>query len=198
MRSGSTIARDLAAPPNLVSLARLALVPVALGLIAAGHRGLAVGALAVMVLTDGLDGYLARRLSRITEIGKILDPAADKVAVDSVLALLAARGEFPPWALAVVVGRDAAIVAGALWLRRRVRAVPAAIGIGKFTLVVLAAMTIAYVADAETVEPWLLWAGMAAAAASGAAYAAVAVRARRGRLGVSGGVAGEGGGKERA
>ena len=179
MRDASLSGRDILAPPNLVSAARLALVPVALVLIAGGHRAAAVWTLAAMVATDGLDGYLARRLSRVTELGKVLDPLADKVAIDAVLGLLAARGEFPAWAFWLVLGRDVSIVAGAVWLRARIRAVPASIGVGKVALVALAAMTIVYVADLRALEMWLLVAGVAAVIVSGVAYAALAVRWHR-------------------
>ena len=116
--------RDISAAPNVVSLLRIALVPVALLLLAGGMRGAAVGVLIAMAATDWLDGYLARRTARVTELGKILDPVADKIAVDSVLAFLAVRGEFPVWALAVIVCRDAAILVGAATLARRLGTVP--------------------------------------------------------------------------
>lgn len=183
MGKGASTARDLLAPPNLVSEARLALVPVAIALLAAGRRSAAVWVLLAMVATDGLDGYLARRLSRVTELGKILDPVADKVAIDSVLAFLAVRGEFPAWAFGLVLARDVGIVAGALWLRRRARSIPAAIRVGKAALVVLAAMTVAYVADLEAVEPWLLAAGVVMVVASSVAYLGVAAGSRRASVG---------------
>ncbi len=55
--------RDIVAPPNLVTLVRIALVPVVLVLLAGGYRYAAVAALLVMFVSDGLDGYLARKLA---------------------------------------------------------------------------------------------------------------------------------------
>ncbi len=174
--AGPTL-EDLRAPPNVVTLIRVALIPVVLWLIAVDRRGWAVAVLAFMVVTDGLDGYLARRTGRITELGKILDPVADKLAIDAVLIHLTARGEFPLWALAVFLVRDAAILAGAAMIARRVARVPAANAIGKIALVVLAAMTIAYVANVAPLEGPLIAAGVVFAIWSVVAYGGVARRA---------------------
>jgi cardiolipin synthase len=171
--------RDLGALPNLLSLLRLALVPVAILLLVAGRRPAAAVVLGAMVLTDGLDGLVARRTGRITALGRILDPVADKVAIDSLLAALALRGEFPAWALALILARDAAILAGAAVIARRTARVPAAAAVGKVALVLLAAMTFAFVLDLRSVEPAFLIAGVAGAAASGIGYAAVAWSALR-------------------
>jgi CDP-diacylglycerol--glycerol-3-phosphate 3-phosphatidyltransferase len=167
---------DVRAAPNVVSLLRLALVPVAIVLLVSERRAAAAGVLAVMVLTDWLDGFVARRTGRVTALGKVLDPVADKAAIDSLLAALWLRGEFPGWALAAVVARDVAILIGAAVISRRAAIVPASIAIGKIALVVLAAMTFAFVLNVETVEPTLLAAGIAFTVASGVGYA-VAARA---------------------
>lgn len=171
--------RDLAAPPNLVTLARVVLVPVALGLMARDQRAAAVVVLLLIFATDGIDGYLARRLDRVTELGKILDPAADKIAVAAVLIFLVARGEFPLWALVAVVARDIAIAAGGLAVARRQREVPAALMVGKVALVVLAAVVIVFVADLSALEPAALAACVLAVVVSGIGYGVATGRALR-------------------
>lgn len=163
--------RDLAAPPNLVTLLRVALIPVVLVLMSRGARLPAAALVLVMFATDGLDGYLARRLGRVTELGKILDPAADKVAVAAVLVHLTIAGEFPVWALLAVAVRDVGIAVGGAFVLRRSGVVPAALLPGKIALVVLAAMVIVFVADLKAAEPAALWCGMFAVAASGLFYA---------------------------
>lgn len=180
--AGRPSARDLTAPPNLVTLSRLALVAVALVLMFAGLRVWAAVVIAAAFATDGLDGYLARRLGRVTELGKILDPAADKMAVAAVLIYLAAAREFPVWALAVIVARDVGIAVGGVRMARRTGVVPAALLPGKIALVVLAAMVFVFVLDLAQAEPAALVLGMAATVWSGAFYA-VAMR----RAGSSGG-----------
>lgn len=171
--------RDISAAPNVVSLLRIALVPVALLLLAGGMRGAAVGVLVAMAATDWLDGYLARRTDRVTELGKILDPVADKVAIDSVLTLLAVRGEFPVLALALIVCRDAAILAGAVTLAYRLGAVPQSGRLGKVTFVVLAATAIAYTGDLDVLERPLLVSAVVLAVGSAALYGGAMARALR-------------------
>lgn len=167
-----------------MSLSRLALVPAAILFLLAERRAAAAVVLAAMVLTDGLDGFIARRIGRVTALGKILDPVADKVAIDSVLAALVLRGEFPAWALAAIVLRDVAIFIGAVVIARRTEAVPASIAVGKVTLVVLAAMTFVFVLDLEAVEAVFLAAGVVCVVASGVGYAAATRAAlRAGRAG---------------
>ena len=67
--------------PNIISLARLALIPVFIWLVAIAEYGWAGVLLAVIGSTDWMDGYLARRLGQVTEVGKFLDPLADRLAV---------------------------------------------------------------------------------------------------------------------
>lgn len=171
--------RDFAAPPNVVSLARIALVPVVLALLAAGARPGAALLIVVAAASDGLDGALARKTGRVTELGKILDPLADKIAVDVVLLALLLRGEFPGWAFALVVARDLGIGAGALVLAGRTSSVPQAIVSGKVALVLLSAMVLAYAADLRALEPIFLVLGMAGVVVSGGAYAVVLRRGLR-------------------
>ena len=75
--------------PNLLSLLRLALVPVFLVLIITGHSISAFLVLALASFTDWLDGYLARRLNQVTRIGALLDPAADRLYIFATLIGLA-------------------------------------------------------------------------------------------------------------
>jgi CDP-diacylglycerol--glycerol-3-phosphate 3-phosphatidyltransferase len=183
--AGRPSVRDLTAAPNLVTLSRLALVPVALLLMSADQRIWAAVVVAAAFATDGLDGYLARRLKRVTELGKILDPLADKVAVAAVLIYLTAAREFPAWALAVIVARDVGIAAGGARMARRTGVVPAALLPGKVALVVLAAMVFVFVLDLAPAEPVALVLGTAATVWSGAFYALVMRRAAGGGRGVT-------------
>lgn len=64
-------------------------------------------------ISDGLDGFLARRYNWITRIGGLLDPLADKLLFVSVFAALTWNGLVPLWLFAVVIGRDLIIVLGA-------------------------------------------------------------------------------------
>jgi cardiolipin synthase len=71
----------------------------------------ALALLAVAGLTDGLDGFAARRLGCVTRFGASMDPIADKVLLVTVYLSLGAAGLIPGWLVWIVVGRDVAILA---------------------------------------------------------------------------------------
>jgi len=92
--------------PNLLSMLRLALVPVFLVLIVVGSYVAALIVLVVASLTDLLDGYLARRLRQVTRLGQLLDPAADRLYIFAALVGLAANDLVPWWIVVIIVARD--------------------------------------------------------------------------------------------
>jgi cardiolipin synthase len=96
--------------PNLLSMFRLAMVPVFLVLVIGGNDVLALVVLVVSSVTDFLDGVLARRLGQVTRLGELLDPAADRLFIFATLIGLAARDIVPWWLVAVIVARDLALV----------------------------------------------------------------------------------------
>ena len=110
--------------PNLLSLVRILLIPVFVGLIL-NHGTEAAGLilLTAVMATDWVDGYLARHTGQVSNLGKILDPVADRLALTAALAALVVRDAFPLWAAMLVIARDALIlVAGVVLLvRYRIR-----------------------------------------------------------------------------
>lgn len=107
--------------PNLLSFLRILLIPVFVGLIV--HQGTElVGMLlfAGVAATDWVDGYLARRTNQVSELGKILDPVADRLAVGAGLVAVMVRGALPVWAGVAILVRDGAVlVVGAALLAGR-------------------------------------------------------------------------------
>jgi len=103
--------------PNLLCILRMLLVyPVAHGILLGHYTGvLAVFALAAF--TDGLDGFLAKRFAWSTELGKHLDPLADKLLLVTVFFCLSLAKLAPWWLTATVLLRDVLIVAGAIAYR---------------------------------------------------------------------------------
>jgi CDP-diacylglycerol--glycerol-3-phosphate 3-phosphatidyltransferase len=107
---------------NALTVLRLALVPVCVGLLVAGGsawRAAAFVAFAVASLTDLLDGELARRRNLITDFGKIADPIADKALTGSALVTLSVLGELPWWVTVVILARELAVTALRFWVIRR-------------------------------------------------------------------------------
>jgi CDP-diacylglycerol--glycerol-3-phosphate 3-phosphatidyltransferase len=110
--------------PNLISLLRVATIPAFVALIV--DRDTTTAGLllfAAVLATDWVDGAAARRLGQVSEIGKLLDPTADRLALGAGLLALAARGAFPWWAALLVIVRDAVLLAvgAALLVRLRHR-----------------------------------------------------------------------------
>lgn len=109
MKPRSALRQEILNPPNLVTLARIALIPFFLVLLldesrrnsfwAAVMFGLAAG-------TDFLDGYLARRFNLITTFGKFIDPLADKLITMSAYVGLVHLGRLPAWVVVVILARE--------------------------------------------------------------------------------------------
>ncbi|WP_402465332.1 CDP-alcohol phosphatidyltransferase family protein [Isoptericola aurantiacus] len=92
--------------PNVISMVRLAMVPVFAVLIVTGEDLWALVVLAASGASDWLDGFLARRLDQVSRLGQVLDPAADRLFIVVTLIGLTWRGVVPLWVLVVVVARD--------------------------------------------------------------------------------------------
>jgi cardiolipin synthase len=110
--------------PNVISFARIALIPVFVSLIVERRTtftGLVV--FGVVVATDWVDGAIARATGQVSEVGKVLDPVADRLAIAAGLIALVVRDAFPLWAAILILARDALIlIAGVVLLSaRRVR-----------------------------------------------------------------------------
>ena len=100
--------------PNVITALRIALVVPLCYLISAGRYDGALLVAAIAGFSDALDGYLAKRFGWQSWIGGMLDPVADKLLLMAAFVWLALAGELPEWLAVLVVGRDLAIVAGAV------------------------------------------------------------------------------------
>jgi cardiolipin synthase (CMP-forming) len=107
--------------PNALSFLRILLIPVFVWLIVHPDTTLAgILLFAFVAATDWVDGYLARRLGQVSELGKILDPTADRLAIAAGLIALAVRGAFPWWAALLILVRDVVVLlVASLALARR-------------------------------------------------------------------------------
>jgi cardiolipin synthase len=103
--------------PNLITAARLALVPVVVWAIAREAWGTAFLLFALAGISDGIDGFLARRYGLTSRLGAILDPLADKALMLGVLVSLTLAGLVPAWFTGLLVARDALMVVGAGFAR---------------------------------------------------------------------------------
>jgi cardiolipin synthase (CMP-forming) len=103
--------------PNVITAIRILLVvPIAVAL--ANHQlATTIALFGVAALSDAADGFLAKRFGWQSELGAVLDPAADKLLLATVFITLAYLKLVPLWLMAAAVARDAIIVAGALLYR---------------------------------------------------------------------------------
>ncbi len=106
---------DVLTVPNAITLARICAVPAMVWLVLHGRSWSAFGLFAAAGISDGIDGWLARRQGP-TRIGTVLDPLADKALLVSAYVTLAAVGEVRDWLAILVVFRDVVIVGGVLLL----------------------------------------------------------------------------------
>ena len=104
--------------PNLITLARILLVPVVVWTIASGRMDIAFLLFLAAAISDGIDGFLAKRFGMKTELGAYLDPLADKVLIVSIYVTLGITAEIPLWIVILVVSRDIMIVGAIIlsWL----------------------------------------------------------------------------------
>ena len=103
--------------PNLICLLRMMLVwPVVMAL-REGNNALALGLFTVAAISDGLDGYLAKRFGWTSQLGKVIDPLADKLLLVSVFITAAWLELVPWWVSAAAIARDVMIVLGAIIFR---------------------------------------------------------------------------------
>lgn len=103
--------------PNLICLVRLALIWPIIATLHAGEHLAALALFFAAAVSDGLDGYLAKRFNWTSELGKVLDPLADKALLVTVFVECAWLGLVPWWLTAAVVARDVLIGLGALTYR---------------------------------------------------------------------------------
>ena len=125
--------------PNVLSFARIAAIPIFFALIVDPDTTFAgLMLFAFVSATDWVDGAVARATGQVSELGKVLDPLADRLAIAAALIALVVRGAFPLWAALVILVRDVVIlVAGIVLSRRGVRLEVRYLGkVATFTLMV--------------------------------------------------------------
>lgn len=113
-RRRSTLRQDALNLPNILTMARVAIIPLVLWLLDQGGPRECVWAALVYsaaALTDLLDGYLARRMNIVSVLGKFLDPLADKLLVMATLVWLVPMGRIPEWTVVLLLAREISITA---------------------------------------------------------------------------------------
>ncbi|MEM7048881.1 MAG: CDP-diacylglycerol--glycerol-3-phosphate 3-phosphatidyltransferase [Acidobacteriota bacterium] len=98
--------------PNLLSIFRILLVPLLVVVLLTkidGKEFIGLGVFLLAALTDFLDGFLARRNQQETRLGKLLDPAADKILTSAAFISLVELGVAPAWMVVAIIAREFAV-----------------------------------------------------------------------------------------
>lgn len=158
--------------PNMLTVLRIALVPVVLlGLLAESPSGdvIAGVAFASAAATDWFDGYYARSRGLITTFGKVMDPIADKLLIVGTLVALSALDRMSWWATGLVLGREFAV--SALRYSRKEDGVISASRGGKVKTVIQSfVLLIVIVAEPSTAVDVLIWIMVAVTLVTGVDY----------------------------
>ena len=107
--------------PNIITLGRILLVPFIVWAIASSQMEIAFAIFIIAGVSDGVDGFLAKRFHMQSEMGALLDPLADKALLVSIYVALGISADLPRWLVILVVSRDVIIVGAVIvsWLLDR-------------------------------------------------------------------------------
>ena len=105
------------------------------------------------MFTDLADGWIARKYNEITEMGKIIDPLADKVAIGVIVIKLYLIGELPSFYFWVIILRDVIIFIGGIWVSKQIGKVLPSNLLGKITVLTIGFFLIALILNAEVEAP---------------------------------------------
>ncbi len=148
--------------PNLITVVRILLAPVFIWMLLTASsdsdplRWVAAGLFIVAIATDGIDGMIARRHNLVTDLGKILDPIADKILTGGALVCLSIIGELPWWVTIVILVREIGItVFRFVMLRDRV--IPASRGGKQKTIAQSVAISLALLPFWLIFGEWVHW-----------------------------------------
>ena len=150
--------------PNLLSMIRLLMVPVTMLLIFRAKMITAFITFAVAELTDVVDGYIARKYNMISELGKLLDPLADKLMAVGVLLSFTIVRILPAWVVIVLASKELLMLIGGLFMIKRGFIAPSNI-LGKmcaFIMNIAIATGFFYFIDAwANIYPYVIYIGLA-------------------------------------
>ncbi|MDP8943049.1 MAG: CDP-diacylglycerol--glycerol-3-phosphate 3-phosphatidyltransferase, partial [Actinomycetota bacterium] len=161
--------------PNTLTVVRILLVPVLIVVLleaTAGGSVVAAAVFAIAALTDGLDGYLARRHQSVTTFGKVMDPVADKLLIVAALIALVSLDRLAAWVAMVIIAREFAVSALRMAAGQLGAVIPAS-RLGKLKTIVQVATVMALIAAHDAGAAWvqaLVYATVAVTVVSGVDY----------------------------
>lgn len=169
---------------NLLSISRVfLLIPLYFALKEQTPAGnyLAIGVILLAAATDFWDGRLARRYHQQSDVGRIIDPLADKICVAASAILLIGLRDLPVWYVVLLLVRDFVILLGGLFLAFKTKVVVESNVAGKLTVGALAVVIMSYILNIHAVEKLFLWMSVGMVAISSLFYVIKMVNLLRGK-----------------
>jgi cardiolipin synthase len=155
--------KDLLLVPNLITLLRLFLLPFIFYFLLKNTRSdfiIALLLLGIAYFSDMFDGWVARKLHQESDLGKILDPVVDKLAVGAVAIYTVVFKGFPLWVLVLILAKDILILLGGWYLLRKRKVVPQPSKWGKYTVSLWGVVLFLYLIELSFWKELLLWIGV--------------------------------------
>ncbi|RKY86625.1 hypothetical protein DRQ09_05890, partial [candidate division KSB1 bacterium] len=142
---------------NFLSISRVFIAVLMIVFLVKGYNIWLIFLLGVIAaLTDVFDGYFARKLNQITELGKILDPVADKITIICLVIVLIYLRGFPVWLVILIALRDLILLLGGLLVIGKLKYVISSNIPGKVTANVLALLIASYIIDLKFIQDYLV------------------------------------------
>jgi CDP-diacylglycerol--glycerol-3-phosphate 3-phosphatidyltransferase len=151
--------KDFLLAPNILAVLRILLLPFIFHFLAQEtYSGFMVAMIliALAVASDVLDGYVARKLNQITDLGKILDPLADKLGLGLFVLFIIIHRGFPIWAAVLLLSKDLLTLIAALLMAKRKGFVLMSNNWGKLNSWIWVFTVVIYIARIEKLQQWFL------------------------------------------
>ncbi len=142
---------------NIITLSRLVLLPFIVYFLLSNQRFAAFIIMLISLLSDAIDGYIARRLHQESEAGKFLDPICDKISLTVILITLLIINAIPLWGVIIVVARDSLILIGSYIMWKYKSVIFKSHLLGKITGFILGAIVLAFTLNLQRTGEILLY-----------------------------------------
>jgi cardiolipin synthase len=142
---------------NVLTVSRLFMLPFIVYFLIRRHQTAAFVIMCGSLLTDVVDGYLARRFHQESELGKLLDPLCDKISLAVILTVLVSMRDLPLWMAVVVVMRDILILIGSFFVYSHRAYIFKSNIMGKVTGFLFGALILAYTINLKAIGIWTMY-----------------------------------------
>ncbi len=142
---------------NLITFFRLVLLPFIIFFLIKKERLIAFIIMLIALISDVVDGYIARRFHQESELGKLLDPLCDKISLVVILITLLIINSIPVWAVVIIALRDALILLGSYVIFKKKRLVYKSNILGKATGFLFGAMILAFTLNLQSLGMIILY-----------------------------------------